>query len=116
MGVSQNPDQHTRYLCIDTCCIDKTSQPELSEVVRSKFSEYKEASICYVSLADEAVEHLRTDPRAIIDADAGPKRWFTRGGTLQELLAPENMLFHNASWDFIGTREFWRTRSTPLPA
>ncbi|KAL8889575.1 MAG: hypothetical protein Q9192_006003 [Flavoplaca navasiana] len=35
--------------------------------------------------------------------------WFTRGWTLQELLAPETVLFFDAEWNEIGTREELRS-------
>ena len=31
-------------------------------------------------------------------------RWFKRGWTLQELLAPSNVVFYTANWSIIGTR------------
>ena len=69
------------YFWIDTCCINRRSEPELTEAINTMFRWYKEATMCYVYLAD--VEHA---------ADWGysfkRSRWFTRGWTLQELIAP----------------------------
>ncbi|KXH61821.1 hypothetical protein CSAL01_08587 [Colletotrichum salicis] len=31
--------------------------------------------------------------------------WFTRGWTLQELLAPKAVAFYNASWQLLGSKE-----------
>ncbi|KAI1076045.1 hypothetical protein F5B20DRAFT_584609 [Whalleya microplaca] len=59
------------YVWIDTCCIDKSSSAELSEA----------------STESEVIERaFRTS------------RWFTRGWTLQELLAPNSLVFFTSSW------------------
>ncbi|KAH7075722.1 heterokaryon incompatibility protein-domain-containing protein [Paraphoma chrysanthemicola] len=64
------------WIWIDTCCIDKRSSAELSEAINSMYMWYWDSEICYAYLSDVP----------------GPKfveaRWFTRGWTLQELLAP----------------------------
>ncbi|KAH9941498.1 hypothetical protein B0H21DRAFT_752596 [Amylocystis lapponica] len=72
----------------DTCCIDKTKSSELDEAIRSMYRWYRDAKVCIVYLADTL---YRTDmPR-----DA----WFTRGWTLQELLAPARIKFYNRRWE-----------------
>jgi len=90
-------------LATDTyrCCIDKTSSAELSEAINSMFRWYQKASVCYAYLADVLKD---TDP------DKDPEefsrsRWFTRGWTLQELVAPKNVVFYSRSWKNIGTKE-----------
>lgn len=82
-----------RYLWVDTVCIDKTSSAELSEAINSMFNWYSEAEACYVYLED-------------FDQDLGKCRWFSRGWTLQELLAPsaDNMTFFDGNWKSIGTK------------
>ncbi|KAJ2897138.1 uncharacterized protein MKZ38_004956 [Zalerion maritima] len=82
------------YLWVDTNCIDKTSSAELSEAINSMFGWYKEAKICFAYLVD--IEG---------DEDFGRSRWFTRGWTLQELLAPTQIFFFNRDWRVIGTRD-----------
>lgn len=88
--------QGLEYTWIDTCCIDKTSSAELTESINSMFRWYQKASVCYVYLFD-----LHT-------TSAGPELascvWFTRGWTLQELLAPSKIEFYNSSWTLIGTK------------
>ncbi|KAH8912420.1 HET-domain-containing protein [Coniochaeta sp. PMI_546] len=88
--------QGLEYAWIDTCCIDKTSSAELTESINSMFRWYQKARVCYVYLSD-----LHT-------ASAGPElarcAWFTRGWTLQEMLAPSTLEFYNMSWTLIGTR------------
>ncbi|OAK97067.1 HET domain-containing protein [Phaeosphaeriaceae sp. SRC1lsM3a] len=81
------------YFWVDTCCIDKTNSVELSEAINSMFRWYKDADICYAYLAD-------VDEWQDIDGS----RWFKRGWTLQELLAPKSMFFYNCNWEGIDTR------------
>lgn len=82
---------------IDTCCIDKTSSAELSEAINSMFRWYRKAAVCYVFLSDfdESSEW----------AGLAHCRWFTRGWTLQELLAPSKVEFYDMSLIFVGDRE-----------
>ncbi|KAF6842819.1 het domain-containing protein [Colletotrichum musicola] len=88
------------YVWIDTCCIDKTSSAELSEAINSMFRWYKGAAVCYAYLED--VQH---GPVSYVpDLDFENSRWFTRGWTLQELLAPKHVDFYNRAWSHIGDR------------
>jgi len=82
---------------IDTCCIDKSSSAELSESINSMFFWYRQAAKCYVFLSD--FEHGST-----LEAEFHRCRWFTRGWTLQELLAPPIVLFYNQAWEEIGSK------------
>ncbi|KIJ10675.1 hypothetical protein PAXINDRAFT_138305, partial [Paxillus involutus ATCC 200175] len=71
----------------DTCCIDKSSSAELDEAIRSMFRWYHQAHICIVHLAGaSSVSELKGD------------EWFTRGWTLQELLAPKRIKFYGKNW------------------
>ncbi|TFK43964.1 hypothetical protein BDQ12DRAFT_752979 [Crucibulum laeve] len=71
----------------DTCCIDKTSSSELDESIRSMFRWYRNSTICIAYLAaSQNVETLAEDV------------WFTRGWTLQELLAPLRIKFYGKDW------------------
>lgn len=79
------------YVWIDTICIDKSSSAELSEAINSMFAWYEKAEVCYIYLSD--VQSV------FVDSEEFPNsRWFTRGWTLQELLAPLSVMFYNASW------------------
>lgn len=87
------------YAWVDTCCIDKRSSAELSEAINSMFKWYANSEICYVFLSDvlvNVVDHRNTE--FITSA------WFTRGWTLQELLAPHVVVFYDRDWLFIGTK------------
>jgi len=81
------------YLWIDTCCIDKSSSAELSEAINSMYRYYRESVVCYAYLSDV------NDGSQIAGS-----RWFTRGWTLQELIAPRRLDLYSASWDYIGGR------------
>jgi len=85
------------YVWVDTCCIDKRSSAELSEAINSMYKWYQKANICYAYLSDVSS----------IDGDNRPfenSAWFTRGWTLQELLAPSQVLFLDNSWRCIGLK------------
>jgi hypothetical protein len=88
------------YLWLDTCCIDKTNNVELSEAINSMFQWYKSAGICFAYLADVPASPDPTDA----DSPFSLSRWFTRGWTLQELLAPSEMKFLADDWTEIGDR------------
>lgn len=78
-----------RWAWIDTCCIDKRSSAELSEAINSMFMWYRMSGECHVLLSD-----YRDSFRDCA--------WFSRGWTLQELLAPEAAVFCTAKWEIIG--------------
>lgn len=90
------------YVWIDTCCIDKTSSAELSEAINSMYRWYQDAEVCYAYLAD-----VRMIDRGPWCADGGrdfrDSRWFTRGWTLQELLAPKDVVFYGSDWQEFGS-------------
>ena len=93
------------YFWVDTCCIDKSSTTELSTAINYMFRWYQSASKCYVYLSDVSapepdaaafpikwVEHFRHS------------RWFTRGWTLQELIAPASVEFFSRERKFLGSK------------
>ncbi|KAK1826963.1 heterokaryon incompatibility protein-domain-containing protein [Podospora conica] len=85
------------YVWIDTCCIDKSSSAELSEAINSMFKWYLRAATCYAYLSDVN----DTIPEARFEQS----RWFTRGWTLQELIAPSNVVFFDSTWKRITSRQ-----------
>ncbi len=84
-----------RYCWIDTCCINQSSSAELQEAINSMFKWYQDAQVCFAYLSD--VENVRAEFRHA--------RWFTRGWTLQELLAPTDLIFYARNWQPIGTKK-----------
>jgi len=93
-----------KYAWIDTCCIDKTSSSELSEAINSMYRWYQEAMVCYAYLADVVGE----EGSQILENSFVDSRWFTRGWTLQELLAPSSLIFFDSNWQEIGTKSSLR--------
>jgi len=90
---------------VDTICIDKRSSAELTEAINSMFKWYERSSACYVHLAD--VPSLAThSPGAILESFK-KSVWFTRGWTLQELLAPSRIIFCTSDWEVIGSPSEW---------
>ncbi|KAL9632662.1 MAG: hypothetical protein Q9204_003704 [Flavoplaca sp. TL-2023a] len=94
--------QGYEHLWVDTCCIDKTSSAELTESINSMYRWYEEAKICYVYLSGFCLEQAQHG----IGIRFQSSRWFTRGWTLQELLAPEVVVFYDADWTEIGSKTF----------
>jgi hypothetical protein len=100
---------------IDSCCIDKTSSAELSESINSMFAWYKNAHVCYAYLSDV--------PGGNRDYETGglslyialeQSRWFTRGWTLQELLAPDWVIVLANDWSELGTKASLATDLTAI--
>ena len=96
------------YFWVDTCCIDKTSSTELSESINSMFNWYRDAKICYVYLEDVSnSEGGRSEAEisgAIWKSAFQGSRWFTRGWTLQELLAPVSVKFFDQHGSLLGDK------------
>jgi hypothetical protein len=86
------------YLWIDTNCINKDSSAELTEAINSMYTWYERAIVCYVYLDDLPPGSEETQlPRC---------RWFRRGWTLQELLAPRRVVFYNQLWNEFGDKSY----------
>lgn len=84
------------WIWIDTCCMNKKSSAELSEAINSMFQWYANAEECYTYLSDVPSEnHLEWSKRS---------RWFTRAWTLQELIAPNHLVFYDERWQAIGSK------------
>jgi hypothetical protein len=58
---------------------------------------YKDAEVCYVYLADVCSTNFGGEADEL-----AASRWFKRGWTLQELIAPRRIRFFSAEWKFIG--------------
>ncbi|KIX92489.1 uncharacterized protein Z520_11809 [Fonsecaea multimorphosa CBS 102226] len=85
-----------KYAWVDTVCIDKSSSAELSEAINSMFKWYRDSHICYAYLSDLENASDLTQLQA--------SRWFTRGWTLQELIAPQRVRFYDKWWVEAGTK------------
>ena len=82
----------------DPSCIDKTSRAELSEAINAMYEWYLRLTKGYAFLQDL--------PRgSTLHSEAfRPSRWFTRGWTLQELLAPRDLEFFDSDWTYPGVK------------
>ncbi|PKK53969.1 hypothetical protein CI102_1153 [Trichoderma harzianum] len=97
------------YFWIDTCCIDKSNSTELQREINSMFRLYKNAAKCYVYLSDVTkhrdINQVESSPAPSWESSFRKSRWFTRGWTLQELLAPATVEFFSSECAHLGTKE-----------
>jgi tetratricopeptide (TPR) repeat protein len=94
-----------QYFWVDTCCIDKWNVSELSKSINSMFQWYKKATRCYAFLSDVSVS-TAIEPVQRSDWEASFRKsvWFTRGWTLQELIAPVSVEFFSREGHPIGDK------------
>lgn len=97
---AQAKNDGLQFFWIDTCCIDRSSSSELSEAIISMFRWYKGAAKCYVYLSDVSIANFATNGQTLQES-----RWFKRGWTLQELLAPTYIEFFSRELSRLGDKE-----------
>ena len=91
---------------VDTCCINKANLSELSKAITSMFRWYQEATKCYVYLPDVSVgDDGQPVMRHTWETAFRTSRWFTRGWTLQELLAPASVEFFSVEGQLLGNKQ-----------
>ena len=99
------------YCWIDTCCINKANKVELSQAINSMFRWYRNATQCYIYLSDVSSPYSSTsdefDPQ-LWELDFRKSKWFTRGWTLQELLAPYSVKFYSRERKQLGDKSSLR--------
>jgi hypothetical protein len=88
-----------QYFWVDTCCIDKSNSNELAEAINSMFRWYRNAAKCYVYLPDVS------SPVINVGDMLRTSRWFTRGWTLQELIAPTSVEFFSKNRELLGDKK-----------
>ena len=101
-----------KYFWVDTCCIDKSSSAELTEAINTMFRWYQEATKCYVYLTDVSAttnnaENLESEYTWM--DEFRNSRWFTRGWTLQELIAPASVEFFSDKGTRLGDKRSLET-------
>jgi hypothetical protein len=84
------------YAWIDTCCIDKRNSVELSEAINSMYRWYRDAEVCFAYIVDFKMVPFGGVADKIQALERS--RWFSRGWTLQELIAPRKRLFFSNNW------------------
>ncbi|KAL5371063.1 hypothetical protein DPSP01_014517 [Paraphaeosphaeria sporulosa] len=96
-----------QYFWVDTCCIDKSDKAELSFAIQSIFRWYQNATKCYVYLSDVSTKERKLEDmltQLSWESAFKSSRWFTRGWTLQELLAPNIVEFFAQEWERLGDK------------
>lgn len=99
-----------QYGWADTCCINKLSSAELSESINSMFHYYQLASECIVFMCDVSedfccIEEECSHKDGRWKDEFKASAWFERGWTLQELLAPRDLVFYNKHWIMLKSLE-----------
>jgi hypothetical protein len=113
-----------QYFWVDTCCIDKSNNVELQEAINSMFRWYQNAAKCYVYLSDVSTAKRKASDRFsefTWEPAFQESRWFTRGWTLQELLAPGSVEFFSREGKQLGDkrtleRQIHEITGIPIPA
>jgi Heterokaryon incompatibility protein (HET) len=93
-----------QYFWVDSCCIDKSDAIELQTSINSMFRFYQNAAKCYVYLSDISTGKHSRSSEPLWELAFRQSRWFTRGWTLQELLAPRLVEFFSRDGQLLGTK------------
>jgi heterokaryon incompatibility protein (HET) len=91
-----------KYFWVDSCCIDKANFTELSKSINSMFKWYRQAASCYVYLSDVPDPN---DPTSTPESAFQMSNWFSRGWTLQELIAPKEVQFFTHTGNLLGDKK-----------
>ena len=108
---------HFQWAWVYSCCVDEKSSADLTEAINAMFSWYKRAKRCYVYLSD--VKKVEDQTARACWPSFLRSEWFTRGWTLQELIAPGHLLFYDRDWHLIGSRKDMEndiTAATGIPS
>jgi hypothetical protein len=103
----QAKEDGLEYFWVDTCCINKSNFTELSTAIVSMFRWYRNARRCYVYLSDVPNPESDTKEELIrpsCEISIQKSRWFKRGWTLQELLAPSSVEFFSHEHKRLGDK------------
>ncbi|KAI6043668.1 heterokaryon incompatibility protein-domain-containing protein, partial [Pisolithus marmoratus] len=101
----QAMNDRLEWLWVDTCCIDKRSSSELSEAINSMYRWYENSTRCYAYLDDVDNPTFPTEQNfERFGRFKGWPEWFSRGWTLQELIAARDVQFFNKGWAPIGNK------------
>lgn len=104
--VAASEGEGYEYIWIDTCCIDKSSSAELTEAINSMYNWYSRAEVCYVYFYDLTMaDSEAVDPPLKTRKDLAKCKWYFRGWTLQELIAPKNITFFDKDWVRVGCKQ-----------
>ncbi|KAG4432549.1 hypothetical protein IFR05_011961 [Cadophora sp. M221] len=93
-----------QYFWVDTCCIDKKNAVELGAAINSMFRWYQNAARCYAYLSDVSKSDTEVDKERVWEETIRRSRWFIRGWTLQELIAPRLVDFFSLEGERLGSK------------
>jgi hypothetical protein len=97
-----------QHFWVDTCCIDKTNSTQLIEAIISMFDWYRRATKCYAYLSDVSIPNIDKNDQlshSTWESVFQKSRWFTRGWTLQELIAPKSVEFFSLEGTRLGDKK-----------
>ncbi|EXJ62786.1 hypothetical protein A1O7_03225 [Cladophialophora yegresii CBS 114405] len=102
----QAKKDNLKYFWVDTCCINQANFTAYSEAINSMFRWYHDAAKCYVYLPDVSMRKGDENyMKPTWELAFQHSRWFTRGWTLQELLAPASVEFFSQEEERLGNKE-----------
>jgi hypothetical protein len=105
----QAKHHHLSHFWVDTCCIDKSDPIEVQRSINSMFRWYRDASRCYVYLSDVTLVYKQEQDSEQFEtmwkSALRTSRWFKRGWTLQELLAPASVEFFAEDGQCLGDKQ-----------
>ena len=93
-----------QHFWVDTCCIDKKNAVEVGAAINSMFRWYQNTARCYVYLSDVSKSDTKADDEMVWEEAFRRSRWFTRGWTLQELIAPRLVDFFSLEGERLGSK------------
>lgn len=101
--MKQAEKDNLQYCWVDTCCINRKDSAEYAAALKSMFDWYRQSEICYVLLSDVSTSKSATKKKKLED-QIRDSRWFTRGWTLQELVAPKTVKFFSSDKKYLGDK------------
>jgi hypothetical protein len=91
--------QNIDYLWVDALCVDKSSSADVVQSVTASFDLIWDAAVCIVHLSDLLPVTGNEETPAELEKALSGCRWFTRGWTLQELVASQHVEFFDRDWN-----------------
>ena len=96
---------------MDTCCVDQQNPVELTTAINSMYRWYQNAYTCFVYLADITLSPSTPSGHY---PDLSPCKWFSRGWTLQELVASNSTQFFSREWTWLGDKDTLQSTLTKI--
>ncbi|KAI9164067.1 Vegetative incompatibility protein [Paramyrothecium foliicola] len=89
------------YIWIYALCVNAVSSADINEAVVGSFRLIWDAALCIVHLSDLTPLPEGGEAKSLegLDTEISRCRWFTRGWTLQELVAARSVEFFDSGWN-----------------